>query len=174
MEIRKCRMEDLDEVERLYDRIHDAEESGNQVTGWLRDVYPVRGTAEAAVKRGDLYVLEDEASIKGAAIINKVQVDCYADGKWEHAAADDQICVIHTLVILPSEKGKGYGKAFIDFYEEYARKAGCTELRLDTNARNKAARAMYSKLGYKEIDVVPTVFNGIPGVNLVLLEKYIG
>ena len=27
------------------------------------------------------------------------------------------------------------------------------------------------KMGYKEIGIVPTVFNGIPGVNLVLLEK---
>ena len=33
---------------------------------------------------------------------------------------------------------------------------------------------MYNKLGYKEVDIVPTVFNGIPDVNLVLLEKYLG
>ena len=43
--------------------------------------------------------------------------------------------------------------------------------RIDTNARNTAARAMYRKLGYKEIGTVPTTFNGIPGVDLVLLEK---
>jgi hypothetical protein len=36
---------------------------------------------------------------------------------------------------------------------------------------NKAARTMYQKLGYKEIGIVPTTFNGIPGVDLVLLEK---
>ena len=39
--------------------------------------------------------------------------------------------------------------------------------------RNLAARTMYSKFGYQEITIVPTVFNGIPGVNLVLLEKQI-
>ena len=39
---------------------------------------------------------------------------------------------------------------------------------------NILARALYKKLGYKEIDIVPTVFNGIPGVNLVLLEKHLG
>lgn len=30
---------------------------------------------------------------------------------------------------------------------------------------------MYKKLGYKEISIVPTVFNGIPDVMLVILEK---
>ena len=44
---------------------------------------------------------------------------------------------------------------------------------MDTNARNEAARAMYRKLGYREIGIVPTVFNGIEGVQLVLLEKKI-
>ena len=34
-----------------------------------------------------------------------------------------------------------------------------------------AARRLYARLGYREIGIVPTVFNGIPGVDLVLLEK---
>lgn len=45
---------------------------------------------------------------------------------------------------------------------------------MDTNERNHVARKMYKKLNYEEIDIVPTVFNGIPDVNLVLLEKYLG
>jgi hypothetical protein len=42
---------------------------------------------------------------------------------------------------------------------------------MDTNARNTRARAMYKRLGYSEPDIVPCVFNGIEGVQLVLLEK---
>ena len=42
---------------------------------------------------------------------------------------------------------------------------------MDTNADNLAARALYRKLGYNEVAIVPTVFNGIAGVSLVLLEK---
>ena len=44
---------------------------------------------------------------------------------------------------------------------------------MDTNARNLTARQLYAKLGYREIAIVPTVFNGIPGVDLVLLEKHL-
>lgn len=44
-------------------------------------------------------------------------------------------------------------------------------LRMDTNEQNIIARELYRKLGYLEAGIVPCEFNGIPGVNLVLLEK---
>ena len=171
MNIRKANKSDLDGIEKIYDDIHTAEESGQQTIGWVRDVYPVRATAEAALQRDDLFVLEDGGELLGTAIINKIQVDVYKDGKWEYEAADDEVCVLHTLVISPFAKGKGCGKAFVKFYEDYALQHGCHELRIDTNERNAVARAMYKKLGYKEIGIVPTVFNGIPDVMLVMLEK---
>ena len=58
--------------------------------------------------------------------------------------------------------------------EKYAEEIGCLELRIDTNAVNVVARRIYKKRGYTEVGIVPTEFNGIAGVNLVLLEKYIG
>ncbi len=171
MNIRKATTADLDGIEKIYDDIHTAEENGEQTIGWIRDVYPVRATAEAALKRDDLFVLEDGGELLGTAIINKIQVDVYKDGKWEYEAPDDEVCVLHTLVISPYAKGRGCGRAFVKFYEDYALQHGCHELRIDTNERNSAARAMYKKLGYKEIGIVPTVFNGIPNVMLVMLEK---
>ena len=105
--------------------------------------------------------------------VNQLQVDVYEGAPWKHQVPDDRVCVLHTLVISPAARGKGYGRMFIRFYEDYALQHGCTELRIDTNERNLAARAMYSKYDYQEIDIVPTTFNGIAGVNLVLLEKQI-
>ena len=81
--------------------------------------------------------------------------------------------VLHTLVIDPFVKGRGYGREFAEYYEQYALLKGCHYLRIDTNSRNTAARAFYKKLGYEEIGIVPCEFNGIPGVKLVLLEKRI-
>ena len=174
MKIRKAAPNDIDAVEKLYDAIHTAEENGKQTIGWIRGIYPVRKTAEMALERDDLFVLEDAGEIHGTGILNKIQVDSYAEGSWEHTVPDEQVCVLHTLVIDPGSAGKGYGKAFIEYYEAYAREIGCTELRIDTNARNVVARAMYKKHGYTEIGIVPTVFNGIDGVQLVLLEKHLG
>lgn len=79
--------------------------------------------------------------------------------------------VLHTLVVSPRIKGVGYGTKFVAFYEQYALDHGCRYLRMDTNEKNQAARSLYRKLGYTEVGVVPTVFNGIEGVQLVCLEK---
>ena len=170
--IRKATKDDINGVAAIYDDVHSREEAGELTTGWLRDVYPTRQTAETSLSRGDLFVQEnEEGQIVGTAIINKSQVDCYADGNWKCPAPDDEVMVIHTLVISGKSSGGGLGTEFINFYENYAKNERCRYLRLDTNARNQAARKFYKKHGYWEIGSVPTVFNGIPGVDLVLIEK---
>lgn len=172
MTVRKATSEDVPAIAGIYNDIHSREESGETTTGWLREVYPVRQTAEDAVKRGDMFVQEDsEGRILGTGIINQIQVDVYSDGKWKYPAKGEEVMVLHTLVISGKAKGRGLGGEFLRFYESYALEHGCRYLRLDTNARNTAARSFYKKHGYEEIGIVPTVFNGIPGVDLVLLEK---
>ena len=173
MRIRKGTSADLDGIESIYNEIHDEEESGNITTGWLRDVYPVRATAEAALQRGDVFVIEEDGQVFGAAIINQIQVYTYANGKWKHEVPDNEVCVMHTLVISPKASGQGLGSQFLQFYEDYAAENGMPELRIDTNEKNMRARVLYRKLGYEEIGIEPTAFNGIPDVNLVLLEKYL-
>ena len=168
MHIRKATAADLDAIEQIYEDIHTAEEEGTATIGWIRGIYPTRKTAEAAVLRDDMFVLED-GEIIGTGIINRTQVDVYYGAPWRFDT--DKVCVLHTLVISPKVSGRGYGRAFVEYYEQWALDHNLPELRIDTNAKNSAARAMYKKMGYEEIGIVPTVFNGIPGVDLVLLEK---
>ena len=179
--IRKATAEDIPAIAAIYDEIHTREEAGEVTTGWLRGVYPVQKTAEDAVARGDMYVQvaggDDSnaaSQVVGTAILNQLQVDVYADGEWQYPADDSEVMVIHTLIISRKTDLKGLGSAFLAYYEAFALEHGCKYLRLDTNARNAAARAFYKRHGYKEIGIVPTVFNGIPGVDLVLIEKKLG
>lgn len=171
--IRKATQTDIDKIVEIYQKIFDDEEAGRNTTGWIRGIYPSRETAEQALSRGDLFVLEDEddGEVCAAGIVNQAQVDVYAKAAWKNQVPDEKVMVLHTLVVNPDKKGKGYGKQFIAFYEDFALKNGCPELRIDTNERNSAARKFYAKLNFKEIAVIPTVFNGIPDVNLVCLEK---
>ena len=170
--IRQANSGDIPAIENIYEEIHTREEAGDVTTGWIRGVYPVGKTAADAVARGDMFGQEDGTGrIVGTGIINQIQVDVYAKGNWRFGAEDSEVMVLHTLVISKDTSEKGLGSEFVAFYEDYAKRQGCSYLRLDTNARNEAARAFYKKLGYTEIGIVPTVFNGIPGVDLVLIEK---
>ncbi len=168
---RKATMEDVEQIGRIYDEIHTENEAGRMTTGWIRGVYPSRETARAAVRCNDLFVAEEEGRIVAAARINQEQVPEYADAGWQYDAPGEQVMVLHTLVVSPAERGKGLGTGFVAYYETYALERGCRYLRMDTNKKNTGARALYRKLGYREVSVVPCVFNGIPDVRLVCLEK---
>ena len=171
MEIRKAILSDCAAVAAVYEEIHTEEENGRASIGWVRGVYPTENTAMAALDRDDLFVMTENGRVVGAAIINQAQCEGYETGAWQDPASDDEVMVLHTLVISPHAARRGFGRAFVAYYEDYARKAGCRYLRMDTNEKNSRARAMYKQLGYREIGVIPTVFNGIEGVSLVLLEK---
>lgn len=171
MTIRKAAEKDIQAVGDIYEKIHTAEENGKVTIGWIRGIYPTAKTAKQALERGDLFVAEEQGAIVGAAIINQQQADSYKDADWDYEVPDEEVMVLHTLVIDPNVSGKGYGRGFVHFYEECALANNCHYLRMDTNAKNSRARAMYNKLGYREVGIVPCVFNGIEGVQLVLLEK---
>lgn len=173
MNVRKAILADVPAIAEIYERIHDEEEKGLAAIGWIRGVYPTADTARAAIERGDLFVMEDEDKILAAAVINQIQVPEYVDAKWQYEAKDEEVMVLHALVVDPQVKRKGCGKAFVAFYEEYAKENGCPYLRIDTNERNQRARSLYASLGYKEVGIVGCVFNGIPDVHLVCLEKSI-
>ena len=169
--ILKAVQDDLEAVEGIYNHIHMQERQKKVHTGWLPDIYPTRATAKKALERGDLFVCQRDGKILATAIINQEQVNVYADCDWKYEASDDEVMVLHTLAVDPAAAGKGIGKQFVAFYEDYAHKAGCKVLRMDTNAKNTVARKFYAKLGYQEAGICPCEFNGIPDVALVLLEK---
>ena len=162
---------DIAAIAAIYEDIHTEEEAGRLTIGWERGVYPTEATARASVETGDMFVCEKDGIIVAAGRINKEQVDVYEGAPWEFPAPDEKVSVLHTLVVSPRCQSSGIGRSFVDFYEKYSLESGCTYLRIDTNENNKTARALYKKLGYKEISIVPCVFNGIEGVGLVLLEK---
>ena len=168
---RKAVLSDLDAIARIYDAIHTCEEQGQSHTGWQRAVYPTRETARAAILADDVFVMEEGGRVVASARINHIQVEEYKLVKWSKEAKDREVMVLHTLAVDPAEAGKGYGTAFVRFYEDYARENGCPHLRMDTNEINTRARALYKRLGYAERGIVPCIFNGIEGVRLVCLEK---
>lgn len=169
--IRRATQADVPGIAAIYDAIHTLEEQGLTTTGWVRSIYPTDETARASIQQGDMFVAVEDGRIVAAAKINQEQVPEYTLAAWKHPAPDEKIMVLHTLVVDPAQKGRCIGSRFVAFYENFAQEHGCPYLRMDTNARNAAARRLYKKLGYSEVGIVPCIFNGIEGVQLVCLEK---
>ena len=135
--IRKANENDISRVAEIYDKIIDNDKGETSRVGWIKGVYPTAETAGAALEKDELFVLEEDGTVFGAAVINKTQPPAYAKAHWNYTdAADDRIMVLYTLVIDPETKGRGFGTKFVDFYENYAREDGCLYLRIDTNETN--------------------------------------
>lgn len=169
--IRKATREDISGIEKIYNEILDLEAARKGLTGWVKGIYPSGKTALLAIEKEEMYVMEENGIIVAAARINREQMPGYARAKWEYDAPEEETMVIHTLTVSPGEAGKGYGSAFIKYYEDFALEHGCRYLRMDTNEINQPARSLYKKLGYREAGIIPCNFNGIKDVRLVCFEK---
>ncbi len=169
--IREATKEDIAGIAKIYGHIIEKEEEKVLSIGWQKGVYPTADTAQSALEKGELFVMEEDNNIVASAIINQTQVPEYKNCNWEFKASDEEVMVLHTLVVEPEKSKSGYGKKFVDFYEEFAAKFGIQYLRMDTNAKNNVARKFYKKIGYKEVGIVACNFNGIDNVQLVCLEK---
>ena len=170
-EIRKGARGDIPAVAAVYDRILTEEEAGRASVGWVRGVYPTESPAREALAAGELFVMTEDGLLTAAARINQTQAPAYSQVPWLWQAPAERVMVLHTLVVDPLCRGRGHGTAFVAFYERYALERRCPYLRMDTNEKNAAARALYARLGYREAGIVACEFNDIPGVGLVCLEK---
>ncbi len=170
--IRKATAGDIPDVAGIYEAIV-ALEAERKMTGWQPGIYPTGRVAMATLEKDQLFVMEKDGYIVATGILNQEQVAEYALCDWQDKSPDDKVMVLHTFCVDPNWSGLGYAREFLQFYEDYARQHGCSCLRIDTNAINTVARAMYKKHGYREAGIVKCSFNGIEDIDLVMLEKSI-
>ncbi|PKG86361.1 ribosomal-protein-alanine N-acetyltransferase [Colwellia sp. 75C3] len=56
------------------------------------------------------------------------------------------------ICVVPTEQGKGYGKALLNQFLAQAKKLGTTKVFLEVRAKNIAAQMLYMNAGFIEID----------------------
>ncbi len=67
-------------------------------------------------------------------------------------AITDEGFVIDNIAVHPSHRGKGIGKALLEFAEAEARRAGFDSIYLFTHEKMTENLALYSKIGYVEYE----------------------
>lgn len=62
---------------------------------------------------------------------------------------------LYSLVVAPQARGRGVAQALVDAAESLARQRGGVGVRLEVRTDNLPARALYARLGYAELAVLP-------------------
>lgn len=170
--IRQATFNDLELIEDTYNEHFRHEIEHGTFTVFKKGVYPTKKDAEKAINSGTLYVYEVDGNIAGSIIVDKVQPIEYEDIKWEQACTNDEVMVIHLLMVRPSMTGKGIASSLVKYATEVALNNSCRVLRLDTGSQNIPAVSLYKELGFKIVATAPKkVGDIIAHSNHLFLEK---
>ena len=88
------------------------------------------------------YVAEQEGAVIGYALL----------AKTFSREAGGKVMWLEEMYILPEYRSHGIGKAFFSAIEEQAEREGFARIRLELEANNMRARALYERLGYRELE----------------------
>lgn len=170
--IRKATFNDIEQIEDTYNEHFKHEIEYGAFTVFKKGVYPTRKDAEKAISAGSLYVYERAGSIAGSIIIDKVQPTEYAGIVWGQTLIDDEVMVIHLLMVRPSMAGNGIASSLVRYAMEMAKNNSCKVLRLDTGSQNIPAVTLYKKLGFQIVSIASMkVGNTIAHKGHLFLEK---
>lgn len=170
--IRKATFDDIELIEDTYNEHFKYEIEHGAFTVFRKGVYPTRKDAEKSINSGALYVYEDNNNIAGSIIVDKAQPAEYSKIVWGRNVSNDEVMVIHLLMVRPSMAGKGIASSLVMFAVELAKKNSCEVLRLDTGIQNIPAVSLYKKLGFEIISAASMKVGGaIKHTEHLFLEK---
>ena len=149
--IRKAILKDVNSIEDTYNEHFQYELNHTAFTVFKKGVYPTKDDAERAIYAGALFVYEENGTIVGSIIIDKVQPIEYATIPWKEKLSESSL---------------------IKFATELAQKNSCRALRLDTGSQNIPALSLYQKNGFEIIaSASKKVGDVIAHKNHLFLEK---
>ncbi|MCU6686321.1 GNAT family N-acetyltransferase [Dorea acetigenes] len=170
--VRKAISSDVEWIEAMYNEHFAYENEHGAFTVFKKGIYPTKKDAEDALCAGALYVYEEEGSIAGSIIVDKVQPTEYRTVTWGKSLTDDKVMVIHLLMVRPCMAGKGIASSLVKYAMELAKRNSCEAIRLDTGSQNIPAVSLYKKLGFRIVSDAPMKVGGaIPHSGHLFLEK---
>ncbi|KPU45863.1 putative acetyltransferase [Oxobacter pfennigii] len=157
--IEKGSINDIDQLENLYDNLNDYLAQGINYPGWAKGIYPVRETAVNGIESNSLFILKIDNEIAGSVILNHKPEIAYSQITWGIEADYNDIIVIHTLTVHPKYMEKGVARRLMDFAKSYSMEQKMKAIRLDVSIHNAPAISLYEKCGYRYVGTVDLGLN---------------
>lgn len=147
-------VEDVKHVGNMYDAVNDYFEKHENYCypNWQKGKYPVLEDAKKAMENQTLYVLKTEEGIAGAIIIDHTQHSEYKKISWTLQVPDESVMTMHTVVVAPDYRGRGFGEKLVRFGIDFCKNSGAKTIRLDTHHKNVPARQLYKKRGFVSLE----------------------
>ena len=111
--------------------------------------YPNQTAFETDVKRGELYVIENNEKVIGCIVLSTIMDEEYRSIDW--LTPSSQNVYVHRLAIHPNEQGNGLAQRLMTFAENMAKEKGFISVRLDTFSQNLRNQRFYEQRGYQKL-----------------------
>ena len=144
MIIRKAKINELDEIMKMYASCVDGMQKAN-IDQW-DSTYPNRKIISEDIRNKSFYIFLNNDKIIGGINIDKIQDKTYLDVEWEDK--DNKFLVVHRLAVRQEFWKKGIGNKLMIFAESLVREKKLNSIRLDTYSSNPIAINFYLNLGY--------------------------
>ena len=146
--LKKAILANLDEIRTLYFKLMDSSKEYAHILQWKKEVYPSDKDWIAYINQEEMYLLYLDKNLVGAVAITKSQPEEYQKIRWKIVAKDNEVSVVHLLVIDPDYQGKGIATALLDEIIKMVANMNKKAVRLDAIATNKPAQKLYENYGF--------------------------
>ena len=137
LSIRRAEERDLPRILELYEQL--ALHSGTTPPDQWRSLLPLFKRIQADTQQ-QLVVLEDSGRVVGTLVLIIVPNLSHGGVSWSE---------VENVVVEESVRGKGYGRALMEWAEGEAKRQGCYKMQLLSHwERKDIAHPFYERLGY--------------------------
>lgn len=147
----KASLNDIEEVEDLYNDLCDFLVTKDFNPGFNKGYYPTRREALYFLECDALYVAKVDGKIVGSiALTHNENAGTNESLKYDETNYSD-LQFIHIFVVHPNYQRQGIGSKILSFTKQCAKKEGVKALRLYVYEENYAAIKFYEKNGFISI-----------------------
>ena len=168
--MRPASLDELENVMAFYNELIDSMRDAEFRPLWEKDVYPTRQFIYDSILNKNLYTAIIDSSIAGSMVMNHFCSDGYSKVKWNVAAGNSEIMIIHALAVSVNFQGKGIAKKMVKFAIDFCKENGMKAIRLDVLAPNKPAHKLYEKAGFVFMDKIQLFYEDTGLADFLLYE----
>lgn len=170
LRLRKAFTRDLDQIRALYWRLLDSSPKYGQILQWKKDIYPNDDDWNAYISKGEMYLILQDVDVIGAVAVTNAQSKEYRKIRWTVNSEDQDVAVVHLLMISPEYQGHGVATAALDEIIRLAVEKKKRVVRLDAIGTNVPAQKLYEKYGFVNCGIAQEYYESTGKTEFIFYE----